>query len=213
VNRMVLEPDSPMYPADMRRGLNPALSPALTLAGNADLLRLRSLGFLSSIQYPGEVILKTYDLVSALRELGIPVIGGFHSPMEKECLAWLLRGCQPLLIFLGRSLEGFRLPLAWRRPLADGRLLVLSCFDARRQRLTASTATLRNRAVAALADQVLIAYASCGGHTEALCRSLVAAQKVVWTPACDANERLVALGAKPLVPNSLDALQAALQGP
>lgn len=43
-----------------------------------------------SIKCPGNVILKTYDLAGALCDAGVPVIGGFHAPMEKECLDILL---------------------------------------------------------------------------------------------------------------------------
>jgi hypothetical protein len=34
--------------------------------------------------------LKTYDLARDLRDADVPVIGGFHTPMEKECLRLLL---------------------------------------------------------------------------------------------------------------------------
>jgi predicted AAA+ superfamily ATPase len=46
-------------------------------------------------------VLRTFAL--ALREAGIPVIGGFHAPMEKECLDLLLRGTQPVVICPARS--------------------------------------------------------------------------------------------------------------
>jgi len=36
-----------------------------------------------------------------MRDVGIPVVGGFQTPMEKECLRLLLRGSQPLLSALG----------------------------------------------------------------------------------------------------------------
>ena len=33
--------------------------------------------------------------------LGVPMIGGFHTPMEQECLEVLLRGQQPVVICPG----------------------------------------------------------------------------------------------------------------
>jgi predicted Rossmann fold nucleotide-binding protein DprA/Smf involved in DNA uptake len=89
-----------------------------------------------------------------------------------------------------------RVPAAWREPLAQGRLLLLSPFDARCKRATADLAEQRNRFVAALADAVFVAHASPGGKTESLCREIVAWGKPLWTVAGPENENLLALGAK-----------------
>ena len=56
------------------------------------------------------------------------LIGGFHSPMEKECLDLLLRGSRPIIICPARSIDRMRIPKPWKAPLADGRLLVMSPF-------------------------------------------------------------------------------------
>jgi hypothetical protein len=37
-------------------------------------------------------------MITFLQYYGVPVIGGFLSPMEQECLALLLRGTQPIII-------------------------------------------------------------------------------------------------------------------
>ena len=63
--------------------------------GDVKILSNPLLGLLCSIRCPGRVIVQTYDLARALRDAGVSVIGGFHSPMEKECLDFLLRGKQP----------------------------------------------------------------------------------------------------------------------
>src|SRR5207248_9104012 len=136
---------------------------------------------------PGEAILQTYDLARALRDGGIPVIGGFHSPMEKECLALLLRGTQPVVVCPARGIENMRLPAAWKQPLAQGRLLILSPFARKHRRATAALAVMRNRLVAALAEQVFVAHAAAGSKTEQLCRELLANGKPVWTLAGGAN--------------------------
>jgi hypothetical protein len=57
--------------------------------------------------------------IELLRGAGIPIIGGFHSPMEKECLDLLLRGQQPIVICPARSIQGMRIcgfpqPGDWR---------------------------------------------------------------------------------------------------
>jgi len=70
----------------------------LTIAaiGNIGILQNKTLAIFSSSQYPGKVILQTYDLIKNIREAGITVIGGFHSLMEGEGLHILLMGKHPL---------------------------------------------------------------------------------------------------------------------
>jgi hypothetical protein len=77
------------------------------------------------------LILDTYDLASALRDAGIPVIGGFHSPMERECLDLLLRGKQPVVVCPARSIHRMRISKLWKAPLDDGRRLIPSPFSAK----------------------------------------------------------------------------------
>ena len=120
----------------------------LWFIGNPDILKRPLVGLFCSIRCPGNVILRTYDLARALREAGVPVIGGFHSPMEKECLDLLLRGRQPEVICPARSLARMRIPMGWRNPLAEGRLLIVSPFDEKHKRATVALADERNRLIA-----------------------------------------------------------------
>ena len=85
----------------------------------------QKLALFCSVKCPGNLILQTYDLACALRDAGVTVIGGFHSPMEKECLSLLLRGMQPVIICPARSIERLRLPTSWKALLAEDRLLLL----------------------------------------------------------------------------------------
>ena len=59
-----------------------------------------------------------------------------------------------------------RIPPDWKKPLADGRLLILSIFPQTESRIIADLAARRNELVAALADQVFVAYATPGGRLE-----------------------------------------------
>ena len=72
------------------------------------------------------------------------MVGGFQSPMEKEFLDLLLRGAAGAVVCPARGLCVMRLPRAWRAPLNDGRLLVLSFFDEAVRRPTAAIAARRN---------------------------------------------------------------------
>lgn len=144
---------------------------------------------------PGDLIIRTYDLIRALRDAGVPVIGGFHSPMEKECLELLLRGRQPVVVCPARGIENLRLPSAWTEPLAEDRLLILSPFAARQRRITAELAGVRNRLIAAIADAVLIAYAAPRSETEQLALELLAAGKTLFMLDHEDHRRLLEAGA------------------
>jgi predicted Rossmann fold nucleotide-binding protein DprA/Smf involved in DNA uptake len=152
------------------------------------------LGFFCATRCPGNVILRTYDLALALREAGVPIISGFHTPMEKECLEVLLRGQQPVVICPARNIERLRLPLRWRKPYEEGRLLVLSPFGAHQRRPTAALAEHRNRVVATLATHVFVAYAGPGSKTAQLCGELVAQHRRAYTFALPENTHLVQRG-------------------
>jgi predicted Rossmann fold nucleotide-binding protein DprA/Smf involved in DNA uptake len=191
----VIEPTSPDFPVALQNGALLAPPPRLWAIGNVELLTVPLLGFFCSTRCPGTVILRTYDLALALREAGVPIIGGFHSPMEQECLDVLLRGQQPVVICPARSIARLRLPMAWRRPLAESRLLILSPFEAKHRRPTADLAEQRNRFVATLAATSFVAYAGPGSRTARLCTDLVAQGKRVYTLALPENASLMQGGA------------------
>ncbi len=174
-----------------------------TTIGDQALLCQSLLALFCSIKCPGNIILKTFDLMKELRERGVTVIGGFHSPMEKECLSILLRGNQPIIICPARSIETMRIPKEWRKPLTDERLLVLSPFPAKEKRKSSKHAEDRNRLVAALAGRVLVPYAAPGGKTEQLCRTIISWGKPLYTFNTKHNEDLLALGARPFEVSSV----------
>jgi len=138
--------------------------------GDISILTKPLLALFCSTACPGRVLLRAMDQARALREAGRTVIGGFHSAVERECLTVLLRGSQPVVICPARSLDGMRVPGEWRKPLEEGRLLVLSPFGAEQRRVTAALAAERNRFVLALADEVWFAHVAAGGETERLAR-------------------------------------------
>jgi predicted Rossmann fold nucleotide-binding protein DprA/Smf involved in DNA uptake len=190
----MLTPISPHFPPALRSGTLLAPCPQLWALGNLDILTMPLLGFFCAIRCPGNIILRTYDLALALREAGVPVIGGFHTPMEKECLEVLLRGQQPVVICPARSIERLRLPMSWRKPYDQGRLLVLSPFAARQRRPTTELAEYRNRFVATLATTIFVAYAGPGSKTAQFCGELVARHRQVYTLDLPDNAHLVQRG-------------------
>jgi predicted Rossmann fold nucleotide-binding protein DprA/Smf involved in DNA uptake len=159
------------YPARLRERLGAAASLELTALGNLDLLAQPKTALFCSAKCPGSVILPTYDQAAKWRDTGRCVIGGFHSPVEKECLHILLRGDAPVILCPARAMLT-RLPAQWAIAVASGRMLILSAFAATATRITAELAARRNEFVAALADEVFIAHATAGGSLENLARKI-----------------------------------------
>jgi hypothetical protein len=168
---------------------------AMWAAGPTHLLDGEKTGFFCSSQCPGGVILKAFDAITAMRDQGRTLIGGFHSPMEWECLGILLRGRQPVIWVPARSIVGMHLKAELQSAFSGGRLLVLSPFESKHKRVTAALAEARNRFVGALADRLFVAHAAPGSRTMTLCEELHAHGKkilAVSDPANLAMERFAA---------------------
>jgi predicted Rossmann fold nucleotide-binding protein DprA/Smf involved in DNA uptake len=154
------------------------------------------LAMFCSEKAPASIILRVHDLAQEWRRGPATIIGGFHSAVERECLEVLLRGPQPVILCLARGLERMRLKPEYEEPLAAGRLLLLSPFAGKVRRITAETALLRNRFVAALADAVLIAHAQPDSKSEHLAREVIEWGKPLYALENPANAHLLALGAE-----------------
>jgi len=124
--------------------------------------------------------------------------------MEKECLSLLLRGKQPVIWCPARRLPAKKLRKEYAGPISDGRLLMLSPFGERIKRARQDIARFRNEFVAALADQVFVAYAAPGGKTESFSKKVLGWGKPLLTFNSHKNASLIVSGARPYI--SLDAL-------
>ena len=156
------------------------------------------------------MILRTYDLALALREAEVPMISGFHTPMEKECLEVLLRGQQPVVICPARSIASLRMPMSWRKACVEGRLLILSPFAAQQRRPTTALAEDRNYFVATLAAHIFVAYAGPGSRTAQFCAELVAQHRQISTLDLPDNAYLMQRG---VMSHALHDLVALVQHP
>jgi predicted Rossmann fold nucleotide-binding protein DprA/Smf involved in DNA uptake len=165
MNPIVFNSTDAAYPTTLRERLGEQAPRRLIVLGKVALLSQPKTGLFCSVRCPGDAILGAYDAARKLRDEGVTVVSGFHSPVEKECLRILLRGTQPVIICLARSLRKIRLPSEWRVALESGRLLLLSRFEKSR-RADKDTARRRNDLVAALSDEVLIIHAEPGGSVE-----------------------------------------------
>ncbi len=199
MNILYLNQGDSGYPAQLHMALAGNAPARISVLGNVDILKEKKTAFFCSSKCPGDLIIKTYDHAKKLRDDGVTVIGGFHSPMEQECLTILLRGKQPVIICPARSVETMRLKAEHRTSLAENRLLFLSQFPVKAKRMTAETAFIRNRFVAALADEIFVVHAAGGGKLEAFCRELAARGKTLTTLESEANVNLMALGARSII--------------
>jgi predicted Rossmann fold nucleotide-binding protein DprA/Smf involved in DNA uptake len=209
-----LKQNSAIYPPSLQKYLGRHAPAVITGLGKLYILNQKKLAFFCSVKCPGHLILKTHDfvksLVGAIQELPlqkkIAVIGGFHSPIEQECLKILLRGTQPIIICPARSLSGMRIGVEYKKTIEEGRLLFLSPFKESQRRNTVETAMDRNRFVAALADAVFVVHASPNSKMEKFCYEVLKFGKPLYTFESEANKFLINIGAKPLSESNLDLL-------
>ncbi|MDE0018719.1 MAG: DNA-processing protein DprA [Candidatus Poribacteria bacterium] len=194
------------YPKRLKKYLKTETPETIWARGNINLLPGQNTSLngdlwalFCSRKCPGELILKTHDLAQTFKERGIPTIGGYHSPIEQECLRVLLRGVQPILLCPARNIEKMRLKPTWREALTDERLLILSAFESRHNRSTAALANRRNAFVAALADKICIAHAAEDSKTLEFAQMVIAWGKPVFTFETPVNDALFQLGAQPLL--------------
>jgi len=191
-----IEQGSSDYPAVLTDRLGENAPPYLYAMGDPSTLRQRLLCLICSIQCPGSIVIKTLDAARALRDAGVAVIGGFHSPMEQEFLDILLRGDQPVVLCAAKGLPGLRMGQAARQAAAGRRLLAISSFDDKVRRTTAAQAVQRNDLVAALSEIILVPHAAPGGKTWTTVEAALTRGQMVCTLEDDENMSLVQQGTR-----------------
>ncbi len=159
-----------------------------------------------SVKCPGSVVIHTFDAIRELRDAGIAVVGGFHSPMEQECFDFLLRGKQPVLMSPAKGLGRPRLSATAREAIDDGRLTIVSMFPPTTTRTNKHQSQARNEFIAALATAILIPHASSGGNAETIARQAIDRKQPVFTINDAENQDLIQLGARPYKLNDIKRL-------
>ena len=194
----IIRPKSTLYPSSLRTRNARELFPHLWALGNLEILKKPLIGFFCSVKCPGELILRSYDISRALRDTEISIIGGFHSPIEKDCLELLLKGTQPIIICPARSIENMLIKKIFRQPLDEGRILFLSPFEKKIKRQTGKTSQLRNQFVGMLADAVFVAYAQANGKLAQISNEILSWNKPLYTFENEYNKTLIKMGAHPI---------------
>ena len=148
--------------------------------GNQSILELPKTAFLSSRQISSEVILKCLDWATEQRDKDVCVISGFHSSLEKDVLHFLLKGRQPVILVLGRSLYR-QIPDEFRKPLEENRLLIVSPVAQTIHRHSASSSLVRNRYIVDMADEIVFGSLNTNGTLYPLYKKALLDGKRAWT--------------------------------
>lgn len=126
----------------------------LSFLGNKDLLKLPKTAFLSSRKISPTAVLKCYDWATQERDKGTCIISGFHSPLEKDVLTFLLKGKQPIILVMGRALYK-QIPDLLQNPLKENRLLLISPVSQTIKRQSQQNCFTRNNYIIEIADKVV----------------------------------------------------------
>lgn len=185
--------DAPADPAHLATHPTSSAPATLTCCGRAIWQEAATLALFCSAKAPASILLAVHDLAQQWRTVGPVLMGGFQSTVEEEALTILLRGPQPVVVWLARGMVK-RPPPAWQAALEAGRLTLVTPFPETVHRATTETALVRNRLVAAAADAVFFAHAQPGSKSATLAHEVLGWEKPVYTLAHPANDHLLQLG-------------------
>ena len=136
------------------------LTREIQMLGNAALMELPKIAFLSSRQVAPAAVMRCYDWATGMRGgaagvRALPcVIGGFQSALERDVLKLLLpAGGPPIVMVLARGMWRV-VPRDFRAAIDEGRMLIVSPFSQKIKRVSHETAEKRNRWILENCDDV-----------------------------------------------------------
>ena len=135
--------------------------------GNNKILKLNKTAFLCSQKCPAEVVLKSYDWAKEQRKQGNCIVCGNHSQIEKDVFEILLKGKQPLILVLPRTIKKRWVPEILKA-VNQNKLLVISPFDDKHNRITRENALKKNETIISLGDKIVVGYKTKNGQLEEL---------------------------------------------
>ena len=136
--------------------------------GNKEILKHPKTAFISSQKCPANVILKSYDWAKKQRAEENCIVCSNHSPIEKDVFEILIRGKQPLILVLPRSMKT-RWEPEIETALSENRLLIVSPFsDGEAKRITRETAAQKNKTIIEISDNIVVGYKTPGGQLDGL---------------------------------------------
>ena len=168
----------------------------LMTLGKPLLLEQKKIALFASPHCSGDLLNKGYDLAQILRRYRIPVISGFHSPMEKQLLEIFLNGQQSIIICHARNISNLWINGEIKKRISNGQILQISPFIKKKIRTSGKTAQKRNQIVSNIAETTLIISSKPGGKIKALCQHNLSNGQVVYALESPFNISLFELGVK-----------------
>lgn len=120
--------------------------------GKIELLDRKTIAFLSSRTIATDKVMACYDWATSLNAETDCVVSGFQSPIEQDVLHFLLKNRIPVIVVLARTMYK-QIPEELEEAYNDGRILFISISN--NTRVNKATASIRNRYVVDLAQEVL----------------------------------------------------------
>lgn len=121
-------------------------------SGKLELLDRKLTAFLSSRTIATDKVMACYDWATSLNTETDCVVSGFQSPIEQDVLHFLLKNRIPVIVVLARAMYK-QIPEELEEAYNDGRVLFISISN--NTRVNKATASIRNRYVVDLAQEVL----------------------------------------------------------
>jgi len=121
-------------------------------SGKLELLDRKAIAFLSSRTIATDKVMACYDWATSLNAETDCVVSGFQSPIEQDVLHFLLKNRIPVIVVLARAMYK-QIPEELEEAYNDGRVLFISISN--NTRVNKATASIRNRYVVDLAQEVL----------------------------------------------------------
>lgn len=150
--------------------------------------------FFWSPKTPTMVSLQLFDVVEAMREARLPIMGSFQSEREKGWMKTIADAGQPLI--LCPALDIFNMSLPFVEMWMEERAVVVTPRSFAIRKPNAAMREERDEIIAAIAEQVFIAYAPPTSNLESLARRLLTKGKPVFVVNVPENAELLALGAR-----------------
>ena len=133
--------------------------------GSLDIIKKYPvIGVLASGKAPGTVVWDSYHFFYALRDAGVTIAGGWHSPLEKGILDALIEGKVNVAFFAAKGLKGRGFQQKFKLLDKASRGLMISPFPDSVTKIDGTVgARLRNQLLASISDVLLIPYIKPGG--------------------------------------------------
>lgn len=126
----------------------------MNMIGNIELLDRRKIGFLAGSKINPLSVLPTLDWASEVSgRKDVSIVSGFHSQLERQVLALLLKGKCGIICVLARS-HYSKVPTEYKSAFDCGRVLFIT--QEKQSRATKESSHRRNKVIGFISDELVI---------------------------------------------------------